>query len=306
MDGPTSTRWGRMLYHMVTGQPPFEGGDALAVAVKHLQEEPVRAQQLNPAVPADWDALILKAMAKDPAKRFQSAREMVKAIEMLLEEPGPLARTKLKPQSGDGFFRATTSALVVVALAACALLIGRHFATAGGGAPIQVNSSKAVVATLRSRDLYGSFTHLALTRGALWDTNTTSGKLIRFDTKTNREAAVVRVGNPAEDPGQNDPFDVVFGAGQLWTTDRADRALVRVDPGTKQDHRHRPHRHPCHEPRDRREHALGSCRPNELCRTSRRHHGSRSTHEEGGTRAARRARPHGATGGCHPDRHMAH
>jgi YVTN family beta-propeller protein len=77
---------GAMLYHMVTGKPPFEGNDALAVAVKHLQEEPVPPSQVNPAIPADWDALILKAMAKDPSKRFQSTRDMEEALGSLGEQ----------------------------------------------------------------------------------------------------------------------------------------------------------------------------------------------------------------------------
>jgi CubicO group peptidase (beta-lactamase class C family) len=84
---------GAMLYHMVTGRPPFEGSDALAVAVKHLQEEPVPPSQIDPAIPADWDALILKAMAKDPSKRFQSATDMQKAIASLGEEAGSPAST---------------------------------------------------------------------------------------------------------------------------------------------------------------------------------------------------------------------
>jgi YVTN family beta-propeller protein len=79
---------GAMLYHMATGRPPFEGSDALAVAVKHLQEEPTPPSRVDPTIPADWDALILKAMAKDPAKRFQSAREIAAAVASLGEQPG--------------------------------------------------------------------------------------------------------------------------------------------------------------------------------------------------------------------------
>jgi serine/threonine-protein kinase len=76
---------GAMLYHMITGRPPFEGSDALTVAVKHLQEEPAPPSQINPVIPADWDALILKAMAKNPVKRFQSADEMKSAMAVLSE-----------------------------------------------------------------------------------------------------------------------------------------------------------------------------------------------------------------------------
>jgi CubicO group peptidase (beta-lactamase class C family)/streptogramin lyase len=74
---------GAMLYHMVTGRPPFEGSDALTVAVKHLQDEPVAPSRVNPDVPQAWDGLILKALAKDPRERFQSAGEMAQAVQEL-------------------------------------------------------------------------------------------------------------------------------------------------------------------------------------------------------------------------------
>jgi transcriptional regulator with XRE-family HTH domain len=74
---------GAMLFHMVTGRAPFEGEDKLAVAVKHLQDEPVPPSSIDQTIPSDWDALILKALAKDPGKRFQSAEAMGKAVAAL-------------------------------------------------------------------------------------------------------------------------------------------------------------------------------------------------------------------------------
>lgn len=65
---------GAMLYHMVSGSPPFPDSDALTVAIRHLREEPRPPSWLVPSVPAEWDALILKAMAKEPANRFQRMR----------------------------------------------------------------------------------------------------------------------------------------------------------------------------------------------------------------------------------------
>ncbi len=91
IDGRTDIyAFGAMLYHMVTGRPPFEGSGALTVAVKHLQEEPLPPSQIDPAIPPDWDAMILKAMAKDPTDRFQRAAEMKEAVAAL-----PAARTEM-------------------------------------------------------------------------------------------------------------------------------------------------------------------------------------------------------------------
>ncbi len=67
---------GVVLYEMLTGRLPFEGEGALAVALKHLQEEPVAPSRLNPRVPPQVDSIVLKAMAKDPAQRYLSADQM--------------------------------------------------------------------------------------------------------------------------------------------------------------------------------------------------------------------------------------
>jgi CubicO group peptidase (beta-lactamase class C family)/transcriptional regulator with XRE-family HTH domain len=76
---------GAMVFHIVAGRPPFDGDDALAIAVKQVQERPPPLSAVTPHIPADWDALVLKALAKDPNKRFQTASEMKMAISHLPE-----------------------------------------------------------------------------------------------------------------------------------------------------------------------------------------------------------------------------
>jgi serine/threonine-protein kinase len=71
---------GAMLYHLVTGRPPFAGDDPLTVAFKHAHDVPRPPRDLNRQVPADWEAVILKALAKDPVERFQTARAMEETI----------------------------------------------------------------------------------------------------------------------------------------------------------------------------------------------------------------------------------
>ena len=75
--------FGAVLYHMVTGGPPFDGDDALEIAVKQMKEDPEPPRSRRPGLPGDWDAVVLKALAKDPRRRFQSANEMKSAIEAL-------------------------------------------------------------------------------------------------------------------------------------------------------------------------------------------------------------------------------
>ena len=67
---------GCVLYEMVTGRPPFLGDSPVAVASKQVLEQPTPPSRLNPDVTADLDAVILRALAKNPANRYQSAEEM--------------------------------------------------------------------------------------------------------------------------------------------------------------------------------------------------------------------------------------
>jgi eukaryotic-like serine/threonine-protein kinase len=67
---------GCLLYELVTGAPPFTGDSPVAVAYQHVREDPKLPSSINPRVPAELDAILLKAMSKNPANRYQSAADM--------------------------------------------------------------------------------------------------------------------------------------------------------------------------------------------------------------------------------------
>ena len=71
---------GATLYEMVTGRVPFEADSSMAVVVKHITEPPPPPSQFNPNLPAEVERVILTAMDKNPANRFQTAEEMVAAL----------------------------------------------------------------------------------------------------------------------------------------------------------------------------------------------------------------------------------
>lgn len=67
---------GVVMYEAVTGQLPFDGPDAVSVALKQVNEEPVPPRQVNPNVSPQLESIIMKALEKDPLRRFSTAREM--------------------------------------------------------------------------------------------------------------------------------------------------------------------------------------------------------------------------------------
>jgi len=72
---------GVMLYEMVTGMPPYSRGDHMSVMYQHVQGKARVPQDLNPALPAGFSDLVMKAMAVDKTKRFQTMNELSAALE---------------------------------------------------------------------------------------------------------------------------------------------------------------------------------------------------------------------------------
>jgi eukaryotic-like serine/threonine-protein kinase len=75
---------GCLLYELLVGRPPFVGESPVSVAYQHVREAPVPPSQLDPEITPEIDAVVLKALAKDPADRYQSASEMKADIARLL------------------------------------------------------------------------------------------------------------------------------------------------------------------------------------------------------------------------------
>src|SRR6185295_14979065 len=63
-------------YEMLTGEVPFTGETPLEIAMKHLSAIPDPPSRRNAAVPRDLDLIVLRALAKNPRNRYQSAEEM--------------------------------------------------------------------------------------------------------------------------------------------------------------------------------------------------------------------------------------
>jgi hypothetical protein len=80
-----------VLYELLTGRVPFTASTPLGVMHQHVYEAPLRPRALKPDLPASLDAVVLRALAKDPGDRYQSAADFAAALEhaVLLEQPQP-------------------------------------------------------------------------------------------------------------------------------------------------------------------------------------------------------------------------
>ncbi|WP_341466976.1 Stk1 family PASTA domain-containing Ser/Thr kinase [Desulfofundulus salinus] len=158
--GPQSDLYslGVVLYEMLTGSVPFAGDSPIAVAIKHIQEEPEPPSRRNPAVSPGLEQVVLRAMQKNPQSRFASARDMARHLEDLFARDGEevtrfipldeMATRVLKPvekprEEGVRRRRLRPVGWVALALLLVALLAGGAFALSNyleGPPPVTVPS----------------------------------------------------------------------------------------------------------------------------------------------------------------------
>jgi serine/threonine-protein kinase len=81
LDGRTDIySLGAVAYFLLTGQPPFPRDTAMQMLLAHAYEKPVPLMEMRPGVPADLQAVVLRCLEKDPAKRFPDAGSLEKAL----------------------------------------------------------------------------------------------------------------------------------------------------------------------------------------------------------------------------------
>jgi serine/threonine-protein kinase len=79
---------GVLLYEALTGRVPFEADSAVAVAMKQISQTPQRPSSINPQVSPALDAVVMRALEKEPGERFQSADAFIAALDAAMREPG--------------------------------------------------------------------------------------------------------------------------------------------------------------------------------------------------------------------------
>src|SRR6266851_6538220 len=179
---------GVVLYEMVTGRPPFSGDSPVAIAYKHVSQDPVAPRQVNAAVPAGFERIVLQAMAKRTDDRypgaealradllrFRQGREVHAVVPLATQAVPAVAPTTVQPavptavvveeQTGGGPPRSNaiwwaSLALLAALLAGVLYLLGRStgmFGGAGGSTttgPLvpDVRGAVAIIATQTLKD----------------------------------------------------------------------------------------------------------------------------------------------------------
>ena len=68
---------GIVLYELITGKVPYDGETPITIALKHLQEQPVLPSKINPRIEKEFEAVIMRAIAKSPEQRYLSAKDLL-------------------------------------------------------------------------------------------------------------------------------------------------------------------------------------------------------------------------------------
>jgi beta-lactam-binding protein with PASTA domain/predicted Ser/Thr protein kinase len=109
---------GVILYEALTGRVPFEGDSAVAVALKQVSETPRRPSAINPNIPPALDAVVMRALAKDPEARFKDADAFLRGLDAAERAPDrprpqdtaafaavtPEGETELEDEEEDGYY----------------------------------------------------------------------------------------------------------------------------------------------------------------------------------------------------------
>ena len=84
---------GAVAYYLLTGRPPFEGEDGIAVLIAHARDPVVPPSRVRPGIPEDLERVVLLCLAKDAAERYPDAASLERAL-------GECAARGLGPGSG--------------------------------------------------------------------------------------------------------------------------------------------------------------------------------------------------------------
>ena len=114
---------GSLLYEMATGELPYDGDNSVSIALMHIKEDPIPPREIDRTIPEGLEQLIIKAMKRSPAERFQTAGEMLSCVMKLKKNPGTTLRLKKQSTKGKPKEHGGTSMFPIILGAACAFIV---------------------------------------------------------------------------------------------------------------------------------------------------------------------------------------
>ena len=134
---------GATLYHMLTGRRLFDGGSPVSIVMKQASaEEPIPARTLEPSIPEPVAALLARLLQKDPAKRFQTADELIRALDALKQ---PATTVAASPPKRKAAMIALPIAGILVVGIILGLVLGRGGNKPSGPPPVAPKPPEKVV-----------------------------------------------------------------------------------------------------------------------------------------------------------------
>ncbi len=224
---------GCVLYQALTRSLPYDRDSDVAKMYAHLNEEPPAVTAARPDAPAGFDAVVARAMAKEPADRYQTAGELGRDALAALQ--GELPRESPWPRRKKIALAAALPTVLVAGLAAAGLAAAGVFgggddppaqavaptATATAAKPTATATATADPRPVATIKVGAGPEGISVSAGRVFVADGDAGKLSVIDGDTNKVVATADAGET--------PDGVVAGKGVVWMTDPATNSVQRLE-----------------------------------------------------------------------------
>lgn len=206
---------GVMLFEMLTGRVPFDGENTVAIAMKQVSERPPPPSQINPNVTPALDAVVLRALAKDPAARYQTAAAMRDALDAAEANPDSGPRTEqyapvvLPAEEEDDRRKGMWVVAAIIALLAIGGLV---YALTSGSEGVKVPGVENETETAARLELQRAG---FVVRSSVVESNVPEGRVVAQDPRGGTEA----------EEGSTVTIDVSAGPDPVEVPDVAGKSL---------------------------------------------------------------------------------
>jgi serine/threonine-protein kinase len=144
---------GATLYEALTGRPPFEAESNLAAAMLRLTKDPVPPRALRPGIPRALEAIVIRALERDPDRRFASAQDMSASLSRLNVAPAPVQApprpVEPRPAAPGGVFRSwMLIPLIAVLVAGVVIAVGLLVGALQVGGPLGIQPKQKIGTTV--------------------------------------------------------------------------------------------------------------------------------------------------------------